>query len=87
MTRKLVLGLLVVLSAVALGFFLSRKPWQVYLEQRAAAEANKRAMQEAEQERAELLRQKAHLDNPMGKEELAREAGFTKPGETPLGDR
>lgn len=87
MTRKWIFSVLLVLSAVGLGVYLSRKPWQVYAEQRASAEAARREMQAAERERADLLRQKAHVDSPMGKEELAREAGFVKPGETPLGVR
>jgi len=84
MTRKLIFSFVFILSAVGLGVYLSREPWQVYAEQRANADAKKREMQQAEKDRADLLKQKTHIDSPMGKEELAREAGFIKPGETPL---
>lgn len=87
MTRKLVFSLVFVLCAAVLGVYLSRKPWQVYAEQRANADVSVREMQKAERERADLLRKKTHVDSPMGKEELVRDAGFTKPGETPLGTR
>lgn len=87
MTRKLVFSLVFVLCAAVLGVYLSRKPWQVYAEQRANADVSVREMQKAERERADLLRKKTHVDSPMGKEELVRDAGFTKPGETPLGSR
>ena len=87
MTRKLVFSFVFILVAIGLGVYLSRKPWQVYTEQRANADGSVREMQKAERERADLLRKKTHVDSPMGKEELVRDAGFTKPGETPLGTR
>lgn len=74
----------VLLLAVGTGLALSLKPWQVYNAQRKKSEEAERRADAAQAERVELSRQKALLDSPSGKERIARERGYVKPGETPL---
>ncbi|MCW5941763.1 MAG: hypothetical protein KIS66_06005 [Fimbriimonadaceae bacterium] len=78
--RMLITGL-VVLAAVGTGALLSREPWRLYREQQAKTDQSLRAMRAAEDKSANLTRQKAHADSPLGREELARKMGFRKPGE------
>lgn len=85
MKRKLILNALFFLSAVALGVMFSLKPWQVYREQRRAADASMADMREAEKNRIELVRKKAQYDSALGKEELARSQGYRQADEKPAG--
>ena len=41
-------------------------------------------MHKAEKSRAELMRQKAGIESSVGREQLVRDAGYRKPGETPV---
>jgi hypothetical protein len=69
MNKKLFWNSAFVLAAIATGIALSVKPWQVYAEQRAKADAAVEDMREAKYE------------GSLGREELAREQGFRRPGE------
>lgn len=73
----------ILVAAVAAGLYLSRKPWQVYGEQSAKLGEVKAEMHEAEVERERLMRQEMKLSSPLGKEEIMRDKGWSKPGETP----
>lgn len=73
----------ILVAAVAAGLYLSRKPWQVYGEQNAKLGEVKAEMHEAEVERERLMRQEMKLSSPLGKEEIMRDKGWSKPGETP----
>lgn len=79
--RKGLLNVLFVVVAMATGVALSMKPWKIYGEQRERAEQSQAQMQDAEKNREELTRLKARYENPVGREELARKQGYTKPGE------
>lgn len=69
---------------VGLGLYASRGVWaRVHDEKRQADEA-RAEMQAAELRKADLQRQKADLESEAGRERLARERGWTKPGETRL---
>jgi hypothetical protein len=81
MNKKLFWNSAFVLAAIATGIALSVKPWQVYAEQRAKADAAVEDMREAEQSRVQLTREKAKYEGSLGREELAREQGFRRPGE------
>lgn len=81
MRRKGLWNVLFVAVAVATGIALSAKPWQIYGQQKERAESAKAQMREAEMNREELTRLKARYENPIGREELARKQGYTKPGE------
>jgi hypothetical protein len=67
--------------AVLAGVALSLKPWQAYNQQRKIADQSASEMRSAEAHRAELLRKEAKAGSPIGREELAREQGYVKPGE------
>ncbi len=75
----------IVLVAVALGFALSLRPWQVAREQRKIADEAQREMRLAESKKTELTRQRAHAESSLGREELARKQGYRRPDETPIG--
>lgn len=77
-------SLVVFAAAVGTGLALSVKPWQVYHTQRKKADEAQIKAERAQAERAELTRQKALLDSPLGKEKLARERGYVRPDEQPL---
>ena len=84
MFRKLALSCLFVASAAGLGLYLSRGPWQTYRDQRAKADEATREMESAEHEKADLLKRRAEIETPMGREKLARERGYLKKGELPV---
>ncbi len=71
-------------AAVLVGAALSARPWRVYGEQKARTAEYQKKMREAEQRRVDLTREKAQVQGPLGKEQAARELGFTKPGEIPV---
>ncbi len=74
---------LIVVVAVSAGIALSRKPWQVYHEQRRAADEQLAEMHRSEKNLETLVRKDARVKTSIGREELAREAGYRKPGELP----
>jgi hypothetical protein len=84
MNRKLLWNVLFVIAAVGLGIGFSLKPWQVYREQRHAADAALADMRDAEKNRAELTKKKARYESAIGKEELARSQGYRQANETPV---
>ena len=84
MTRKLVWNVVFVAAAVGVGLFLSLKPWQVFSEQKGISDRSVAEMHKAEKSRAELMRQKAGIESSVGREQLVRDAGYRKPGETPV---
>ncbi|HRK21409.1 MAG TPA: hypothetical protein PLX06_06355 [Fimbriimonadaceae bacterium] len=63
------------MAAIVGGGFAYR-PWQAYLEQRQTVEAKRLDMEEAENRRAELAREKVRLESYSGREAIAREQGF-----------
>jgi len=73
-----------ILAVICGAIAASWKPWEQYNIQRKKRDAATAEMREAEKERAELTKEKARLESPIGKEELARERGFRRPGEIPL---
>lgn len=79
--RWMVAGALV---AVAIGVGMSWPTWRATWEQRARAEAARAEMKELEAQRAELLRERARLESPTGREEEARRMGLRRPEERPL---
>lgn len=84
MKKRRLFNLLFVLSAIALGIAFSIKPWQVYREQRHAADAALAEMRDAEKSRTELTIKKARYESAIGKEELARSQGYRQANETPV---
>ena len=85
--RTSIWNLTFVLAAAATGLALSYRPWSVWRDHRAKADQHVQEMRDAERSREELIRQRARMETPLGKEEMAREQGYLKPGETPVGGR
>lgn len=76
---------MIVVAALGTGLYLSRKPWEVYREQKAKADVSTREMQKAERDRVEMMEQKARVGSALGREQAIREKGWLKPGEAPAG--
>ncbi len=81
---KLGWRIVIVVAALGTGMYLSRKPWEVYREQKAKASAVTLEMNKAEKEREKMMDEKASVDSALGREKAIRDAGWTKPGETPI---
>ncbi|HRJ27385.1 MAG TPA: hypothetical protein PLO61_07750 [Fimbriimonadaceae bacterium] len=96
MARKLVWKILFLALAAGAGVLISVKPWiqdadaqgrSVWRQLKLQQERSDRAradMRAAEKERAELAAERARLESSAGKEALARERGYKRPGETIL---
>lgn len=84
MKAKLLFNLIFLGVAVAVGVALGMRPWPVYQEQRRQADGYRRDAMQAESKRYELERQRAKYESPLGQEELARQAGHKKKGESDL---
>lgn len=87
MKRKRIWTWSVVVLAIGAGLALSATPWRAYTKQQAATDAQVGEMRAAEESRSALSRQKAQIENPIGREELAREQNFRRPGEVPVEGR
>lgn len=84
MKAKILLNVLFLGIAISLGVALGMKPWPVYKEQRQQADQYITDAAKAESKRFELERQRAKYESPLGQEELAREKGYLKNGESEL---
>lgn len=83
MKRRKLWNLALVVVAVATGLALSVKPWDAYFKQRESTDRQIAEMQRAEKSRAELSSRKAQVESPVGRERLAREQNYRRPGEQP----
>lgn len=81
---KFFVNVLFVGAAVGAGVYLSRGPWFAYQRQKAAADQATSQMNAAERDRADLLRRSADTESAAGRELIAREHGYLKPGEKPV---
>ncbi|HTQ11323.1 MAG TPA: hypothetical protein VMI31_14755 [Fimbriimonadaceae bacterium] len=84
MSRKLVSTAFLVVAAAGVGLYLSRGPWLAYRQERQKSDAATNEMLKSEADKNDLIRQKAKLDTPIGREELARDLGYRKSGEQPV---
>ncbi|HWA81803.1 MAG TPA: hypothetical protein VG820_00105 [Fimbriimonadaceae bacterium] len=84
MSRKTIFSVIVVGAAASLGLYMSRGPWLAYREQRLKADQATKEMVKTEQERTDLLIEKAKDESPLGQEALARQRHWHKPDEVPL---
>lgn len=75
------INVFVVAAAIGLGLYLTRAPWKIYGQQKAAAVKSESEMRAKEAERAAVARKLAALDSPAGQEVKARENDFLRPGE------
>jgi len=81
---KLGWRIFIVVIAVGVGLYLSRKPWEVYRDQQGKVASATSEMQAAEQERERLMKEKMKYNSALGREQKMREAGWIKPGEQPI---
>jgi hypothetical protein len=81
---KLGWRIFIVVTACATGFYLSRKPWEVYRGQEGKSKEISSEMREAEQERERMMREKMKYGSSLGREQHMRDKGWAKPGETPI---
>jgi hypothetical protein len=75
---------LVAVIGVGIGLYASRDVWYRNHEKGREADQARAEMRAAELRKADLQRQKADLESEAGRERLARERGWIKPGETRL---
>lgn len=78
MTRNGWLNFGIAVIAIFCGVALSAKPWQVYKEQRKAADEAIADMEKSEANRERLVREDAKYKTSVGREELARKEGYRK---------
>ena len=71
-------------AAAVVGLGLSARPWRVFTEQNERTADYQKKMKSAEQRRVDLTKEKTRIDGPIGKEQAARDLGFTKAGEVPV---
>ena len=81
---KLGWRIFIVVTACAAGLYLSRKPWEVYRGQETKSKEISGEMREAEQERERMTREKMKYGSSLGREQIMRSKGWSKPGETPI---
>jgi hypothetical protein len=81
---KLGWRIFILVTACATGFYLSRKPWDVYRGQESKSDEISREMQAAERERERMVREKMKYGSSLGREEIMRGKGWSKAGETPI---
>jgi hypothetical protein len=83
MSKKALINGLIVVVAVSAGIALSIKPWEVYQDQRLAADEAVAEMKVSEAKREGLVRKEAILRSSIGKEQLARDRGWLPSNEVP----
>lgn len=71
-------------AAIGMGLYLSLPPWRAAREEQQKAAAAAADMRSAERQRAQLEAERAQVEAPIGREELARKRGYRKAGEQPL---
>lgn len=79
-------NVLLVLSALAGGVYLARRPWEEAMRQKEIAETAQRDMHLAEAHYADDRKRESRINSRIGREERVREMGFRKPGEVRLPD-
>lgn len=82
--KKFIVFLLCGAIIVAGALYLNRGTIEIYSEQKQILQDSDARMKNAEAERARLLIEKARLESPAGKEELARKLGYKQAGEVPV---
>lgn len=82
--KRLAYWIVFTIVAAGTGAYFAREPWANYQKERTLAKESMKEMQRAEEERAELIRQRAQVKGAAGREELMRNNGYIKEGEQPL---
>jgi hypothetical protein len=81
MWKKLLINGFIVFWAIAAGVCVSIRPWQVYQKQNTEAQQRLKEQRDAETRRDDLLSRESRAASSIGREELARKAGWVGPGE------
>ena len=82
--KKTAYWIVFTLAAAGLAAYFAREPWAKYQHERTLAKESMKEMQLAEDERAQLIRERAKLKSAAGREELTRESGYVREGEQPI---
>ena len=70
--------------AFAGGVAASLRPWETFRQQKQTQKELQKEVEQAEDNRAQLLQQEAATKSSVAKEEMARRNGYKKPGEEDL---
>ena len=82
--RRIATFVILAIAATFFGAYLARDSWQeAKAENQKAVSAHQEMMKE-ESQRVLLIRQKSELESEAGREKVARDRGYMKPGETAL---
>lgn len=73
-----------IVAALIVGVGFSLKPWQAFMNEKKVRDEFVAEMNKAEKESEDLARKKARAESPLGREELARQNNFARPGEAPI---
>ncbi|MER3414510.1 MAG: hypothetical protein C4340_06070 [Armatimonadota bacterium] len=84
MRRCIVLLLGVLVAAVVVGW-LNQDLWNTWRVVKGAEQQRREELRAAEREHAKALEISTRARNPVGREEMAREQGYIRKGESPLG--
>jgi cell division protein FtsB len=84
--RAIWINTLVIGGAILFGILASLRPWHVFRIEKLSTQATSREMNKAEDRAVDLTEQRALLEGDVGQERLAREHGYSKPGETVIAD-
>jgi hypothetical protein len=79
--RRFTWFLVCVAVAIGIAIYLNRETISLYREQIAKQRTAEAEMARHEDAKAKLLREKARLQSPVGREEEARKSGYRREGE------
>ena len=82
--RRIANIILIVIAAIGFGAYLARDSWKMAQKEEIRAQQAHRKMLKAESSRVKLIQERAELQSESGREKVARDRGFTKPGEIPV---
>ena len=82
--RRAVFLILAFIIVAGIALLLNSETLELYREQNKLKRKATQDLREAEAKHAEIIKKKAGLSGPLGREELVRERGYKKPDEVTL---
>jgi len=83
--RRWIVVLLGVLAAAAVVGWLNQDLWNTWRVVKSEEQQRREELRAAEKEHAKTLEEDTRARSPIGREEMARERGYIRKGEAPLG--
>lgn len=83
--RKAIYWIVFVIAAASVGTYFAREPWDAFQREQELVREAEEEMRTAETERADLMKQNAKVRSPAGREKLARDIGYVRDDEEPIG--